>query len=101
MPFNEGNQYQFSNKTVMDFFENSDSKNCPITSCSLKQPDCNQSYVFGISVDSRAPYGIFAITDFPDGWIDPLCLICENKDEIVSVQIEVDQLSCSQSGNCP
>jgi len=55
----------------------------------------------GISVDSKAPFGMFANTNFPDGWIDPLCLVCKNDDEIVSVQIEMSQLSCGQSNNCP
>lgn len=87
---------QISNVTVLDFFVNNDYKNCPLTNCSLKQPDCKQSYEDGIILDNRTSlFNISAITNFPDGWIDPLCLICENKDEIVSVQIEVDQLSCS------
>ena len=52
-------------------------------------------------MDKKAPYGIFSINNFPAGWSDPLCLVCQNKDEIVSVRIEVTQRSCEETKNCP
>lgn len=72
-----------------------------MTNCSLRNPDCKTIYDEGISVDTKAPHGIFAIANFPAGWTDPLCLVCQNKDEIVSVQIEVTQRSCISSNTCP
>lgn len=96
MNFTESNQYIWSKRASMDFFDNSDPEKCPLTNCTLRQPDCRQVYDDGIKVEnSFGHFGIYAITNFPDGWVDPLCLICENKDEVVSVPITVDQLSCS------
>lgn len=42
--------------------------------------------------------------NFPDGWVAPVCLQCQNKDEVRSVQIQITQLSCSNKYNstkCP
>ena len=45
------------------------------------QPDCKTPFEDGITVDSNFPHGIFVVSNFPLGWIDPICLICANKDE--------------------
>jgi len=64
-------------------------------------PGCKKNYTSEISVDSKAPFGIFAQQNYPDGWIDPVCLMCSNQDETVTIDIEIDQLSCTESKNCP
>lgn len=85
----------------MNLFQVDDPENCPITNCSLRQPDCKFEYNDGIFVDKKSPYGVFSINNFPAGWSDPLCLVCQNKDEVVSVRIEVAQRNCLESKNCP
>jgi len=64
-------------------------------------PGCKKNYTTEISVDSKAPFGIYAQQNYPDGWIDPVCLICMNYDEAITINIEIDQLSCTESKNCP
>lgn len=86
-------------RNATQFFVSNNTK-CPITSCSLKMPNCKDDYLAGVFVDKKDPFGIFAVANFPDGWIDPLCLICKNKNEAVAVEIVIDQLSCKQTGNC-
>jgi len=46
------------------------------------QPDCKEPYEDGIFVDEKSPgFGIFVVSDFARGWIDPVCVVCSNKDE--------------------
>jgi hypothetical protein len=83
------------------FFLNDDPEVCPITSCHLMLPGCQKNYTTEIFVDKNAPFQIFAQQNYPDGWIDPVCLICSNFDETISYNMEIDQLSCTESKNCP
>lgn len=64
-------------------------------------PGCKKNYTDEISVDFKSPFGIFAQQNYPDGWIDPVCLMCSNQDETININIEIDQLSCVESKNCP
>ena len=64
-------------------------------------PDCQYPYIDGISIVNQAPYRINAIANYIVGWKDPVCIICENKDEKVDVRITIDQLPCKDSNNCP
>ena len=52
-------------------------------------PGCKRSYTTEVQVDTKAPFGIFAQQNYPDGWIDPVCLICRNKDENVTINNEI------------
>ena len=64
-------------------------------------PGCKKNYTSEISVDRAAPFGIFAQQNYPDGWLDPVCLMCSNVAETATINIEIDQLSCTESKNCP
>ena len=44
-------------------------------------------------------FKISAYTDFAEGWTDPVCVMCENIDEKVGIEIFVTQNACK--GNCP
>jgi hypothetical protein len=46
-------------------------------------PDCQSPYTDGISVVDKAPWTINAVSNFVVGWNDPVCVVCENKDEKV------------------
>ena len=59
--------------------------------------DCDQPFLDGITIDDK--FRISAITDFTSGWNDPVCVVCENKDEKVGIEITIDQLPCTS--NCP
>ena len=52
--------------------------------------DCDEPFLNGIMIDNGAPFKISAYTDFPKGWKDPVCVMCENIDEKVAVEITVD-----------
>ena len=94
MPFNTNNNFIYSGVTAGALFENSDPKRCPILNCTLMQPDCKYEYRDGISLNNANPFSIFAITNLPESWNVKLCLVCHNKDEIVSVNIDFTQRSC-------
>ena len=101
IPFDSSENRLYTRVNAQGFFTNDDPQNCPVTSCSLMMPGCKRSYTTEVQVDTKAPFGIFAQQNYPDGWIDPVCLICRNKDENVTINIEIDQLSCQESKNCP
>lgn len=63
--------------------------------------DCQSPYTDGISIDKSAPWKISAITNYNVGWNDPVCIVCENKDEKVPFQMQIDQLPCTATKNCP
>jgi len=77
---------KYSNKTIYDFFKNSEMLACPITKCSLKTRDCVNPYVDGIKLAqvmvskyAANPYGIYATTNYTDSFRSWVCLICENQ----------------------
>ena len=51
--------------------------------------DCDEPFVNGIMIDSEAPFRISAFTDFEKGWTDPVCVMCENIDEKVGVEVSI------------
>jgi len=63
--------------------------------------DCQNPYLDGISVDSKAPYKINAVANYVVGWSDQVCLVCENVDQKVAIEITIDQLPCNLTNNCP
>ena len=65
------------------------------------KPGCKEEYESDVTVDAKAPFGIFAQQNYPSGWIDPVCLMCSNQDETKTINISIDQLSCVESKNCP
>lgn len=101
MPYKPNTAYlQYSKINADSFFINKDNQNCPVQKCEIRQPDCQSNYTGAIKIDNNAPFGILAVTDFPEGWINQVCLICENQNVTRSIQIEVNQLNCNDTGNC-
>ena len=47
------------------------------------------------------PFIISGRTNFEHGWDDPICLVCENKDEEVGVHMFLSQEECHKTNNCP
>ena len=82
---------QFSNVTALSFFTNSKIDSCPVGNCTLKQPNCVDDYNEGVFIDNKFPFGIFVVANYPDGWINPMCVICENQNEAVAIEIVMDQ----------
>ena len=83
------------------FFKNDDPASCPITKCSLRQPDCKSIYDEGIFISQKSPFEVTGVTNFEHGWDDPICLVCENKDEEVGVHFFLSQEDCNKTNNCP
>jgi hypothetical protein len=67
----------------------------------MNGPDCQAPYLDGINIDTTAPWKINAVTNYVTGWNDNVCIVCENKDEKVEFQMQIDQLPCTASNNCP
>jgi hypothetical protein len=42
----------------------------------------------GIKIDNK--FRISAYADYIAGWKDPVCVVCENKDEKVGIEITID-----------
>ena len=63
--------------------------------------DCQAPYLDGVAVDTSAPWKISAVTNYISGWNDPVCVVCENKDEKVGFEMSIDQIPCATSKNCP
>ena len=84
-----------------EFFVNKDAKKCPITKCTLMDNDCDEPFVDGIGIENFAPFRINAKTDFDNGWKKSVCIVCENIDEKVGLEMVIDQIPCSVSGTCP
>ena len=81
---------QYAKSNAIEFFTNSNTSSCPVSNCTVKQPNCVDDYTDGVFIDNKFPFGIFVISDYPDGWIDPICLICYNQNEAVSIEIAID-----------
>jgi len=45
--------------------------------------DCQGLNTDGISIDKSAPWKINAVVNYNVGWKDPVCIVCENKDDKV------------------
>ena len=65
------------------------------------KPGCKEAWTDEVTVDKKAPFGIFVQQNYPDGWNDPICLMCSNQDETKTIDIVLNQLSCVESKNCP
>jgi len=74
---------QYSDILASSFFVNSDATKCPITKCEMNGGDCQGPYMDGINVDKSAPWKINAVSNYVAGWKDPVCIVCENKNDKV------------------
>ena len=63
--------------------------------------DCDEPYTGGIDIDNFGDFKIKAKTSYPGGRVHPVCVVCENIDMKVGIEINIDQQPCSVSKNCP
>jgi hypothetical protein len=52
--------------------------------------DCDEPFVDEISIENIAPFRINAKTDYDNGWKKPVCVVCENIDEKVGIEMVID-----------
>jgi hypothetical protein len=67
----------------------------------MKDNDCDEPYADGIEIENYLDFKIKAKTDFPGGRNSAVCIVCENIDEIVGIEMIIDQQPCDVTGNCP
>ena len=65
--------------------------------CEMYDKDCDMPFIDGISIDGQ--FNISAVTDYIKGWSDPVCIMCQNKDEKVGIELVIHQKPCTT--NCP
>ena len=63
--------------------------------------DCQAPYLDGITISDKAPWTISAVSNYNLGWDDPVCIVCENEDKKVGVEMTISQLPCTATKNCP
>jgi len=52
--------------------------------------DCQAPYTDGIFVATSAPWKISAVSNYITGYKDPVCIVCENKDDQVGFVTTID-----------
>lgn len=52
--------------------------------------DCDEPFADGIEIEDFGEFRIRAKTDSPGGRVSPVCVVCENIDEIVGIEINID-----------
>jgi hypothetical protein len=60
IPYNYRDNSLYTNLNAMTYFSNEEPETCPIVHCRLMMPGCETPYTEKISIDGRAPFGIFA-----------------------------------------
>jgi hypothetical protein len=63
--------------------------------------DCDEPFTGGIEIENFKDFKIKAKTSFPGGRIHKVCVVCENIDMKVGIEINIDQFPCSETKNCP
>jgi hypothetical protein len=66
-----------------DFFQNSDTTNCPVTACTLYASPCPTAYATTYSSGKQlmsgiSPWGITANKNILAGWTETVCISCTN-----------------------
>jgi len=69
---------------------NKDSKKCPITKCRMMDKGCDEPFAGGIQIEDFEDFKIKAKTNFPEGRVSPVCVVCENIDSRVGIEINID-----------
>ena len=78
-------------------FKNSDSTNCPIVKCSLKDAECKKNYAgTNLVIDDKAPFMISAPGKYPYGFNEKLCVQCSSKDQAITF----DNVEFTQPNKC-
>ena len=52
-------------------------------------------------IGNDAPFKISASTNVQEGFSYAICLMCENIDEKVGIELNVIQTPCKETNNCP
>lgn len=52
--------------------------------------DCDEPYAGGIEIEDFKDFMIKAKTNLPGGRVHPVCVVCENIDETVGIEINID-----------
>ena len=63
-----------------NFFTNTDSENCPITSCTLKSAGCLTEYEgLHVKIAEATPFQLTASVDVIKGYEESVCVECISK----------------------
>ena len=80
-----------------NFFQTSDSTNCPITSCSLSLRGCTGSPTYS-SMSSSSPFGITSQRNVQAGYTEQLCVTCTNLQDSINYDLlVVEQKNCGSA----
>lgn len=60
----------------MDYYTNDEPEICPILECKLMKPGCKEEYSRGdgMSIDTKFPYKIYSVSNYPEGIKFDICL---------------------------
>jgi hypothetical protein len=61
--------------------------------------DCDEPFADGIEIDNYGSFNIKSKTNFPNGRISNVCVVCENIDERVGIEITIDQTPSPNSNS--
>jgi len=67
----------------------------------MMDKECDEPFADGIEIENFEDFKIKSKTDFPGGRLSSVCVVCENIDEKVGIEIDIDQQPCAVSNNCP
>jgi len=51
---------------------------------------CDEPFAGGIQIEDFEDFKIKAKTNFPEGRVSPVCVVCENIDSRVGIEINID-----------
>jgi hypothetical protein len=55
----------------------------------MMDKDCDEPYVDNVGIVNLPPFRINAKTDYDNGWVKPVCVVCENIDEKVGIEMNI------------
>jgi hypothetical protein len=67
------------------YLTNSDTSNCPITTCSLFEAGCSTLLSSPVSMEASTPWDVTALTNFPAGYTQSMCVECTNGAQTVQI----------------
>ena len=79
------------------FFDNADTTNCAVTSCTLKIQGCGAAYTPGNqAVAGTTPFGITATKNVNGGYIETVCVSCSNTLQTIDYDnFKITQTHCA------
>ena len=54
-----------------------------------------------MSIDTKFPYKIYSVQNFPEGIKFEVCLKCSNQDETITTNFVLNQQNCKIDDDCP